>query len=62
MPQLQLIIHDDMVEYIKDDITPDIGEGCVDNPWWMDTDNGQFTVKLVYELIRRKKGCRNGGS
>lgn len=48
LPQLNSIIHEDMVGYIKDEIKPNIVTGCVDQPRWMDTDSGEFIVKSVF--------------
>lgn len=55
LPQLQLVIDDDMVEYIKDEINPGSGDEIVDRPSWIETTSGKFFVKLMFELIRRKK-------
>lgn len=55
MSQLQLAIHEEMIEYIKEEIKLNIEKRGVDNPLWMANNNENFTVKSVYKMMRKKK-------
>lgn len=47
-----------MVQHIMNIRTPGT-EAILDNSWWVKSSKGDFTVKLAFHILRRKKQEKN---
>lgn len=49
------VLSEEVSEYIMEEINWKIKEDDIDKPFWMENNNGEFTITSVFQSLRSKK-------